>query len=255
METYIIHESNQYEKFAFDPTNRPVDIQKVDKLVRLIQERNLLSYYPLLVNTNGIIVDGQHRFCAAKRLGLSFYYIIVGAINVTDIAEASTVQSGWKIGDQMHHYCACGYPEYIAIREFMRKYPWMTTSTAVGLCHAGDHKLLNAAFKNGTYKANALVFAEKVASAAMDFAPYIAYYREMVFVSTVRNLFQNREYQHERMVRKLKYLSSKMRKCTDVPSYMLVLSEIYNYKEPAENRVVLAKIMPGHKNFISGKDE
>lgn len=256
METYIIHESSEYEKFSFDSANRPVDPKKVDRLVALIREKNLLAYYPLVVSPTNVIQDGQHRFCAAKRLGVSFYFLVSQGMNLQDVADASSVQSGWKSSDQLHHYCERGFKHYITLREFMRKYPWLTIVSAAHLISLGDRKFAHIDFKHGLFVANGLRFGVQVANSILDFAPYISYYREASFISAIRNLHQNRNYDHARMVRKLKFLSAKLRKCPDVPSYIQILDEIYNYKEPESRKVPLKKLVPGQKDFVMpDKDE
>lgn len=254
MQNYIIHETNDYNFFNPDLTNRPIDWKKVARLKDSISRKNLLSYYPILVNTDGLIRDGHHRYYAAKELGVSLFYIFAIGMEIEDVAEAASTQSGWKTKDHLHHYCARGFTEYIALREFYKKYPWLSLQSAINLCYVGDRAVMHEDFKRGLYVANAIGFADLVANAALDFAPYISYYKETPFISALRNLFQNKNYSHDRMVRKLKFRSSELHKCADTSSYIAVIEPIYNYKEPDGNKVHLQKLMPGSKDFVNAND-
>lgn len=248
---YIVHTTENYDFFVPDKTNRPIDWNKVRKLAESIQRKNLLAYYPLIVDVAGKIRDGHHRYYAAKQLGVPLFYIVAHNMMIEDVAEAASLQNGWKLKDTMHHFCSRGFEEYIALKEFHRLYPWLSLQSAVNLSYTGDRKDLHEEFRRGLYSANALDFAVIVANAALDFSPYISYYKETPFVSSIRNLIQNKNYVHERMLRKLKFRSSELRKCADTSSYIAMIEPIYNYKESENDKVHLKKVMPGAKDFLA----
>ena len=70
----VIYETYDYDKFSLLKSNRPVNKAHVIRLVESMDEEYLLS--PITTNEKFQIIDGQHRFTAAKEKGLPIRYII-----------------------------------------------------------------------------------------------------------------------------------------------------------------------------------
>lgn len=71
----VIHQTNNYEMFSFAYFNRDVNKANLNKLIKLNKEKNRLPQFPIIVDPNNVIVDGQHRFMTSKALGLPVYYV------------------------------------------------------------------------------------------------------------------------------------------------------------------------------------
>lgn len=241
---YIIHETSDYDRFSFDKRNRPIRPGKVERLARAIEKKNLLSEYPIVVTPDMVIMDGQHRYSAAKRLGIPFYYIVSVSMTFDDVGPSSSEQSQWTVSEFLHYFCEQGKSDYLILRDFMQQYPWLTLQYAAELCHYGTSLKHTQRFKDGGFVANDMEFAHRVALACLDFKPYIAWYKQSTFVGAINNLMSNAAYDHERMVRKLKFLSVRLRRCATLSDYIRNIDELYNFKEPEANRVQLKKIMP-----------
>jgi len=67
--------TTDYSKFNTLAGNRQVNIAHVKKLESSFDEEYLIS--PILVNEKFQIIDGQHRFEAAKNLKLPIYYYMI----------------------------------------------------------------------------------------------------------------------------------------------------------------------------------
>lgn len=71
-----ILKTNDYEKFKFADFNRTINKANLKKLIKLGKESPRFHLFPIVVDKNNIIIDGQHRFEACKALGLPIFYII-----------------------------------------------------------------------------------------------------------------------------------------------------------------------------------
>ena len=226
----------------------------MDALKIAIQRKNLLSSYPIVVDINFNILDGQHRFMAAKELGVPFYYIVDRTMKVEDVASTSALQASWKKSDHLEHFVALGYAEYIKLKKFMDEHSWMNFSDATNLCHYGDVARRNSGrfFEDGEYTANCTYFAGIVASRALEFQSLgFNHYRDTVFISTLRNLASNKHYDHDRMLRKMRLSPGKLLRSVDMVGYITMLNDIYNYRCKEEERFQLRKISPGSNDFIA----
>lgn len=114
-----IYETYDYDKFSFFNWNR--DVSRVEKLVKSMSDSGLLMI-PIVVNERFQIIDGQHRFIAAKELQLPIYYIIKEGYGLNEVISMNTSSSNWKQDDYVKCYAENGYYDYIILRELINEY-------------------------------------------------------------------------------------------------------------------------------------
>lgn len=71
-----IRSTTNYDMFKMHPAGRKISKKHLGDLTESIKKQNHLDCSPILVNLNLEIVSGQHRFLAAKQLGVTIYYAI-----------------------------------------------------------------------------------------------------------------------------------------------------------------------------------
>lgn len=224
----VAQATKNYSQFQFSPRNRPIDQKHLNKLIAAIKNKNLLRDHPIQVDSNGIVIDGQHRLEAARQLNLSIYYQVTRDMTIDDTAAVNGPVKKWTTDDYFAVYCQEEREEYLKLKEFKQRYPWLSLRLAIDLTQYGDRVALD--FTKGLYKCNDLAFATEVASALLDFSRYVTYYKEPPFVAAVKYLFEHAGYEHRRMMAKLEYASTMLRKCTNSLDYLKVFEDIYNYR-------------------------
>lgn len=240
--------TTDYDVFVFDPANRPIDPKHVMELKRSIEKRNMLRSYPIVISSeNGswVVRDGQHRLMAARELGVPIYYTFNNEMTTEDVAGINGPQKSWTMLDYLHHYRVRGFPEYIKLQDFLNKYNWLSLAVAMELCMYGDRMRQN--FKGGGYICNDLEFAEQVAQGVLQLSRWVSFYREAVFIQAVGQLFEHEGYNHQRMLRKMEFLSVRLVKCVNVEEYMKVFNAIYNHQEREGNWLQITKLNSGSK--------
>ncbi len=231
LEESKIYGTRNYSMFTRDEANRPVCPEKVTKLMASIQEKNLLHLWPIVVDLNLRVMDGQHRLAAAELLGVPIYYVVSGQITILDVPRVTGVITKWTPQNYMHYYCKHRVRDYLMLAEYLRKYPFIKLGRAIQLFLQGDKKGHTELFRNGQFRADRMEYAELVAESVLDFKPWFAYWHHDLFVQVIGNLVDNVNYDHARMMRKMEWLSKKLVKCPDLSTYIANLSEIYNFKE------------------------
>jgi len=91
-----VYGSFDYSKFRFIFGNRELRRAKVVKIRDEIKQNNRISSYPIIVNSNFQIIDGQHRFIALTELGYQIKYVVDDTFNVQSIAKSNTIADKWK---------------------------------------------------------------------------------------------------------------------------------------------------------------
>ena len=94
-----VKETMDYGIFKTVSGNRNISEFHIELLKRSIKKRNLTKDFPILVNSNFEILDGQHRYEALSNLGLPIYYRIAEVTTVQDIAIVNTISKKWTLAD------------------------------------------------------------------------------------------------------------------------------------------------------------
>lgn len=237
---YIIHETKEYDTFHRDETNRPIDYAHLQRMKKSIKRKSFLPEHPITVDANMNILDGQHRLQAAKELGVPIYYIVSATMTKEDVPILADARKQWQLRDRLSTYISRGNADYSALSDFVNTFPEISLNEAMYLCHHhnGEKQSVRDLFVEGEYTCNNLLLAQNAAHAVRDFAPYFpVYYKRWAFVRAIANLVADPRYDHARMIRKVRYQSTKLRPCVKSTDYYPILNEIYNYRVPDEERV------------------
>tara|TARA_R100001594_G_scaffold28071_3_gene53244 strand:+ start:3837 stop:4589 length:753 start_codon:yes stop_codon:yes gene_type:complete len=246
-----VYETKDYKRFELISANRPIDYRKVSRMREEVKRKNLASAYMIIVNskdkgkemykTDGTkypIVDGQHRFLSCKAEGKKIYYIVNDDITLDDIPRAASMQNSWKIKDYIHHYTERGYSEYKAFNGYMIRNGFPPSVTMIILL-GGRGRYASKALKSGELKVTTnWNVANKFAEAVHQLGDFIKFNKHARFVEAFWVMFNNEEYSHRRMMAKIEYLSSYIKRSPDRGTYLSSLEYVYNYKSRDKVRFV-----------------
>lgn len=165
-----ILQTTDFELFKTIKGNRPINANHVVKLINDIEEKNLLPDNPIKVNKNMEIVDGQHRYQAAKALNLPIYYIIMeDGGDLSDVQRLNRNIKVWSALDYLNSYIALGNKEYIALKEFADSYRLsVPISLRIMGGTGGQHRKLLEEFQSGQFYARDTEHAESLASLIVE---------------------------------------------------------------------------------------
>lgn len=145
-----MNKTMNYKEFVFRDDNRSkINKSHIEKLKRSIQQKNLLELRPIIVNEKMEVIDGQHRLLAAQDLGVEIYYIIEEKLTSKDVVLMN-ISKQWCLEDFLNYYCRNEHPEYIKLRDFLKK-ERITLNIALALQLGKTHKIRDE-FKLGNYQ-------------------------------------------------------------------------------------------------------
>lgn len=124
-----IESTYEYGKFKLMKGNRAISPSHVKELKREMQRNpELLAASPILVNENYFIIDGQHRYEAAKELRRKLYYIISDGTTIDHTRHLNTTQRRWSLIDFARSFADSGRKDYIEFLEMHDKFPLIPLS-------------------------------------------------------------------------------------------------------------------------------
>jgi|TARA_R100001480_G_scaffold150753_1_gene151640 hypothetical protein len=240
-----IHKTKNYDQFAIIDWNRDIVPTHVAKVMKSMHQiGNITDLVPLIVwpkdkkyadskNPEGRypIIDGQYRFVSLKLNSDVVHYVIDESkrLSPEDVAHLQ-VSKNWAWNDYMNYYCKLGKQQYKIYAGFKSKSGWSHNCVIILL--AGNTKGAMSSFKEGSLRITRTIEeANKIIEMINDFSEYFSYYKARSFVTAMLRIIDLvPEYDHNRMMQKMQYLSERLVKCPDAESYVLLLERLYNFK-------------------------
>jgi hypothetical protein len=228
-----IYFTTEYGRFKFLKGNRELNERKIDKLVEDIKAGiDFLPYCPIIVNEQMEIIDGQHRFMAARKLKTNVHYMIKKDATLEAVPAINSKGSKWRTVDFMNSYVDLARGEYLTLKLFREKFPRMSLPVAIRLLHDGNTKGSEAidVFKEGLFKASHVQKAQEVARRLQDFEPYTDNPFSARFVNVMLRLIESELYDHEAMKEKLAQAGKRIENIDSEKSIISNLEEIANHR-------------------------
>ena len=235
LKVHTSYATKQYSKFDFIKGNRGISPTHVNSLTNKINNgENFLVFKPIMVDAQFRVLDGQHRLLAAQAAGVHIWYnVVTGKINLDTIARINESQRKWAPNNFVSMYASLGNSHYKAFESFCGAYK-ISVSTAMTLF--GTHMTMKS-LREGSLEVHDILSAEEVADALLDVRRYVKFAKYNRFATAFKRVFEHTDYDHKRMMRKLKQRKDTVKKLTSVLDYIRLLEGIYNYSMTEANIV------------------
>jgi hypothetical protein len=249
-----VNQTNDYTKFKTLKGNRNVNKLHIKRLQKSFKQSYLLS--PIIINQNYEIIDGQHRFEAAKAENLPINFILCNDYGLTEVQLLNTNMKNWKKEDYLNAYCDLGYKNYLIFRNFMRKYPDFGIAACevllTGTLNPGHKSTSKKEFRSETNKSGSYAiryfqegdleipdYEQSVDSAEriLMIKPYYDGFARPTFVRAICGVFRVSEYEHAKLIDRLKSNPNSIEHCSNVTQYKLLIEDVYNFR--SRNKVSL----------------
>lgn len=139
----VVYESTDYSSFSFITGNRPLNPNKITRIIKDIEGGNdMLKDYPIQVRKNGggvEILDGQNRFTICKKLQRPVHYILVAETkSMADIATVNSNTEKWVPQNYINCYIKEKNPHYKKLQAFIDEFKFIDTGMSVLLLLTGS---------------------------------------------------------------------------------------------------------------------
>lgn len=236
---YIMSTTN-YDKFSFRKGNRNLNQKNFLKLINSMKEKQLMI--PILVNEKFEIIDGQHRYSAAKELGLPVYYYIIEGYGSEEMQRANLVSSNWTKDDFLSMFVEEGNEDYEKIKDMKD-----TFNVNIGLIikvfatfQGVNQKTIAKSFEEGNLDIKDYDKVLEFFYALEDFS-FFAPYKTLQFAGAFLKLYTQPGYDHEIMKKRLDKRKDQLVKKNTVDDYLVILTkEIYSFG-PIKNKLLYDK--------------
>lgn len=233
-----MEKTTDYNKFKKLIYNRPVDQKRVTELINAIKDCNLLDNYPIMCTPDLEIIDGQHRFEAAKRLSLPVYYVIKKDFLPEDLTFANN-HKAWSKEDYFNFYVLNEYTEYLKLKKMMdahnlgfrEAYYYMNSNRRTDFAD----QFIRGKYVHNTQREQYILEKIKDCRAAIDFISAKLpeariYVNFLIFRLALIRLLNHPAVDLKVFKSKLEYNLHMMRKCSTAKDFYQLLVKIYNWR-------------------------
>jgi hypothetical protein len=229
--------TDDYKLFKMIDGNRNLDKKKIERIISEIKAGNdILDEVPILVKEEGKslrILEGQHRFKVAERLGRTVHYILHKEnMSLYSIAKINSNTEKWKAIDFINCYTKAGNSNYEKINHLHKKY-----GISVGVClsllkfgytkNDGGHDELKREFETGIFEVKKNKEAIQIAELCKSFEKFPAW-NSRGFIMAVCRLLQADKCSFDVLLKKFLEDPSKLQQQANYKGYLTNLEEIYN---------------------------
>jgi len=187
----IYRESN-LSKFSFIAENRQIYEQHVDELVEAIHQDNRLHLHPIIVQPisdkpgNFIVLDGQHRLLACRKLGTDIFYVVNERPTPRALID-DQISRSWRPVDYLNYYVSRHIPAYVEFKKIMEEHD-LTFQQVFILLHVIKYKITKP-FKSGE-----LVISPKTRDFIHYISPYFKIVKNFYKSLTINRILQRRDF-------------------------------------------------------------
>ena len=238
--TSTVQQSTQYSRFKFMFNNRDQSRGHIEALKKAFEEvGNLTEVQPILVNEKFEIIDGQHRFVAAKDLGAPIFFTVRPGLGISDARSMNILHRSWTTDDFAQSYASSGDPNYVKYLQLREDYGF-NHSITIAYVEGGENKGMFAGFRRGDFvltdEAGSRNRLDKL-SEVLALTPVVGVDKNFAFAFL--KVLNTQGYDHNRMLQKLEAHPELMRRYGSISEYMRAMEEIYNYGNREAGRVRL----------------
>lgn len=225
-----IYSTNEYSKFKRISGNRIVDEAKVKRLVKSMEKGGWLRTVMITVNELMQIIDGQHRYLAARKTGTTILYQIVKGTGLKEVILTNSGSSNWSIKDHIPSQIALGNKSFILLDKLMREFPELSLSICQNMLAQSNRNPSREDVENGTWEIGDYNVAVLWSQNLMSLKSYFEGYKLTYFVRTLIDALHKPNFNFQEFHHKVTLRPTMLQRCGSKKQYMAMIEEIYNYK-------------------------
>ena len=229
--------TKDYKIFKTLTGNRPLVTPHIKKLEKMLQEKNLSEYLPILVNEQMYVIDGQHRLQALEKAKLPVFYVIVPGLTLEDVIMLNSTSKSWSMLNYIQSQIQLGNENYEKLYEFMKAYQ-LPSGVAAEILSGVDHKDNTLAIKHGYFKVmdynKAVKVGDFIAKCRKQVVTGVANDRDFIKALIKVNKL---DIDRNKFIHKLSFTGMNLKRMVNRVEYLREFERIYTFRSQTEKEV------------------
>lgn len=230
-------------KFEENPHQRSINLRHVQKIARSIRDFGFLPSKPIQVYQDGkklIIVDGHHRYEAAKSIGAEFFYVVETASAQSSMIIENVLVKPWSLVDYALHWANQGISHYDELLRYSAKGIPLGMAGSMLIGQAANSANASDPIKDGTFQVKDRSQITKVCNLMHDLGGENATIRSRTFINVISRCILTPAVDWETLVKRLTSNILALRKTANADQMLAQIEEIYNFRSQSKLPLVWA---------------
>ena len=240
-----VFRSKNYDRYKSNDLNRELKQPHLKWLMEQMLKYGYIKGKPIIVNEKNEIIDGHHRFLAAKSLGIPVLVQICKGMKDEDILQVNQDQINWDKHNYTGFWAKKGNQHYKAIQDFMIANPkFKMTQTLILLSNEPNAHPKSEAFQKGKFITKSYAKAQEYANWINEIANTFnkAYTSKFISALIVCDM-KCKEFSFKDFIEKLQKFPDKMQPRISTRNYVENIQEVYNYHRPKKHQIDLSHLI------------
>lgn len=236
-----IFRTKSFDKFKYNHFNRVIKEAHVKWLMEQMEKYGFIKGKQITCNEKFEIIDGHHRFEAAKRLNIPFEVQMIKGGNEELLQKSNVGQLNWNKHDFTNYWAEKGNTNYIALRDFMVKYPqFHITQCLVFLMNEPNAHPRTKEFQEGLFEIKSVAKAEEFANKVLRCMEIYPKANQSKFVSALICCETRcKQFKFKEFFDKLQKFPDMLTPSITTKSYLEKIEALYNYHRTRKYHVRL----------------
>jgi hypothetical protein len=236
-----ILQTQDYNKFCKSRVNRSINESALKKMEASMKKHGWLIAYPMhVVMRKGklVIIDGQHRFTIASKLGIPAIYVLCEDSDLFELTEINVAQKPWNHVDFAKSYHNQGNVNYTKLIDFSERFDLPLGISAKLLMDiqggrgTGTHEI-----REGRFKVTNQDNAEIIAGIVNRLKPLVSWASNSSFVAALMRSCSVNGFDPARFIQRCEQNPGLLILQATLESFLELIEKIYNYRSSQENKL------------------
>lgn len=230
--SYGFEKTTNYDMFHRVVGNRPISVNRIQKLKEVIRKKDLRHENPIKVDYSYGIMDGQHTIAACKELGLPVYYMFT-EMSIEDVANFNENRDTWSISDHVISKSDLGRSPYKKILKYVNE--WGIQISIIIEIFSLSHRSL----RDGT-----LIFGVATEDKGLDLYEALKVVQKFYdgafkarFIRALKTARKDDRFDMGVFMKRVKYNTVKLLDCSSTEEYIRIIEKIYNTRTKKEGKI------------------
>lgn len=231
--TREIYKTTNYDQFRLLEGNRIRKESDIKVFAKVLQdEGNLMDLFPIEVNEEMYVIDGQKRLGAAKLNGMPVYYAILPNTNVDTVIARNSNTQNWTWLEFAQSWAARKNEHYIHFLELYEKFRYnynvLMRYYIIGPAFINSSRSEHwTGFRKGDFKINDFTLTRKLLSQCQELLEESDIEKiTRDFANAAYGFIRKPKYDHERMISQMQKYGTDFSHCFFQSDYLKEFEKI-----------------------------
>lgn len=227
-----IDKTKRYDLFTLGEIQRKMHDRHVQALKKSMKKYGFLESKPITVYEDGVlfhIIDGHHRFAAAKELGIPVVYLVVRKSEKDSLMDQGKLMIKWSFSDFCKAWADAGKGNYIDLMAYSSCIPIRIAANLLA-----SNGALTGSITDKIEKGTFVIKTTKIIDRLLSLISAVGETNKVVssrsFISCFAKCMQVEEFSADQLQRRIISNPLSLIKTANESQMMDQLEEIYNFK-------------------------